>query len=278
MADPARARKLAVRIRQIVSAAIEMQIKDPRLGMVTVTDAKVTGDLREATVFYTVYGDETQIADSAKALTSATGILRATVGKQTGIKFVPTLTFVADIVPDTARELEVALERVRHADAELARAREGAQYAGDADPYRKPAEDEDDDEDLDDDTVAPGLPMTVSTTCPSRAGAQCERACERTNEHSTAGHEDDERQRGGLVTEVDPDPYLPDEGQGESVLGGRDVPGAGDPTDGGKHGQVGAASSIRVDEPGDGNQYPVGGGNVAEEQDAPPVADPGPDA
>ena len=76
MADPARARKLAVRIRQIVSAAIEMQIKDPRLGMVTVTDAKVTGDLREATVFYTVYGDETQIADSAKALASATGVLR----------------------------------------------------------------------------------------------------------------------------------------------------------------------------------------------------------
>ena len=89
MADPARARKLAVRIRQIVSAAIEMQIKDPRLGMVTVTDAKVTGDLREATVFYTVYGDETQIAESAAALTSATGVLRSTVGKQTGIKFVP---------------------------------------------------------------------------------------------------------------------------------------------------------------------------------------------
>jgi ribosome-binding factor A len=102
-------------------------------------------------VFYTVYGDETQIADSAKALTSATGILRATVGKQTGIKFVPTLAFVADIVPDTARELEEALERVRHADAELARAREGAQYAGEPDPYRKPAED---DELEDDDMVA----------------------------------------------------------------------------------------------------------------------------
>ena len=145
MADPARARKLAVRIRQIVSEAIEMQIKDPRLGMVTVTDAKVTGDLREATVFYTVYGDETQIADSAKALASATGILRATVGKQTGIKFVPTLAFIADIVPDTARELEEALERARHADAELARAREGASYAGDEDPYRKPPEDEDED-------------------------------------------------------------------------------------------------------------------------------------
>jgi ribosome-binding factor A len=149
MADPARARKLAVRIRQIVSATIEMQIKDPRLGMVTVTDARVTSDLREATVFYTVYGDETEVADSAKALASATGVLRSAVGRQTGINFVPTLTFVADIVPDTARELEEALERARHADAELARAREGASYAGDADPYRKPAEDEDDEEDPD---------------------------------------------------------------------------------------------------------------------------------
>jgi ribosome-binding factor A len=153
MADPARARRLAVRIRQIVSATIEMQIKDPRLGMVTITDARVTSDLREATVFYTVYGDETQIADSAAALASATGVLRSTVGKQTGIKFVPTLSFVADIVPDTARELEIALERVRHADAELARAREGAQYAGEPDPYRRPVEDVVGDDDLVDDEL-----------------------------------------------------------------------------------------------------------------------------
>ncbi len=155
MADPARARKLAVRIRQIVSSAIESQIKDPRLGMVTVTDARVTSDLREATVFYTVYGDPTQVEDSARALTSATGVLRSTVGRQTGIKFVPTLTFVADHVPDTARELDEAIERVRSADAELARLRENASYAGDADPYRRPAdEDEHDDvHDADDDAT-----------------------------------------------------------------------------------------------------------------------------
>ena len=146
MADPARARRLAVRIRQIVSTAIETQVKDPRLGMVTVTDAKVTSDLREATVFYTVYGDTTQVEDSAKALASATGVLRSTVGRQTGIKFVPTLAFVADIVPDTARELDAALERVRSADAELARLREGASYAGEPDPYRHPAEDDQADE------------------------------------------------------------------------------------------------------------------------------------
>ena len=155
MADPARARKLAVRIRQIVSAAIESQIKDPRLGMVTVTDARVTSDLREATVFYTVYGDETAAADSAKALASATGVLRSTVGKQTGIKFVPTLSFVADSVPDTARELDAAIERVRHADAELARVRQGAHYAGEPDPYRKPAERTDDDETADEDAEDP---------------------------------------------------------------------------------------------------------------------------
>ncbi len=153
MADPARARKLAVRIRQIVSSAIESQIKDPRLGMVTLTDARVTSDLREATVYYTVYGDETVVADSARALASATGVLRSTVGRQTGIKFVPTLTFVADMVPDTARELDEALERVRHADAELARLRENATYAGDADPYRRPeADDEADEEHLAEDS------------------------------------------------------------------------------------------------------------------------------
>jgi ribosome-binding factor A len=165
MADPARARRLAVRIRQIVSATIEMQIKDPRLGMVTVTDARVTSDLREATVFYTVYGDAEEVEESARALASATGVLRSTVGKQTGIKFVPSLTFVADIVPDTARELDQALERVRHADAELARAREGAQYAGDPDPYRKPAVDGEDDEDefdVDDASASDGGPARES--------------------------------------------------------------------------------------------------------------------
>ncbi len=149
MADPARARRLAVRIRQICSATIEMQIKDPRLGMVTLTDARVTSDLREATLFYTVYGDAQAVADSATALASATGVLRSTVGKQTGIKFVPTLEFIADVVPDTARELEEALERARHADAELARAREGAAYAGEPDPYKKPSVDGEDDEDED---------------------------------------------------------------------------------------------------------------------------------
>jgi hypothetical protein len=74
---------------------------------------------------------------------------------------------------------------------------------------------------------------------------------------------------------VDPDPDV----QGESELGGSPVPAAGDPTDGGRHGEVGDAPSITSDEAdAGGDSYRVGGGSVVEEQDAPPVADPGPDA
>lgn len=146
MADAPRARKLAVRIREIVASTLELQVKDPRLGMVTVTDARVTPDLREATVFYTVYGDDTERADSATALESARGVLRSAVGRQTGVKFTPTLAFVVDAVPEITRELDEALARAQAADAELAAVRSGASYAGEADPYRKPRE-LDDDED-----------------------------------------------------------------------------------------------------------------------------------
>ena len=113
MADPARARRLAVRIRQIVSATIEMQIKDPRLGMVTITDAKVTGDLREATVFYTVYGDEAARAGSAAALKSATGLIRSTVGKRLGLRYAPSIAFVMDALPESAASIEDLLARAQ---------------------------------------------------------------------------------------------------------------------------------------------------------------------
>ena len=136
MADPARARRLAVRIREIVASTLESQVKDPRLGMVTITDARLTADLRDATVYYTVYGDESARAESAAALESARGVLRTQVGRQTGVKFTPTLTFVADVVPEHAAQIDELLAVAKEADAGLARVREGASYAGDPDPYR----------------------------------------------------------------------------------------------------------------------------------------------
>ena len=140
MVDQARARRLAGRIKQIVATGIEMQVKDPRLGMVTITDVRVTGDLHDATIFYTVLGDEDARAASAAALESAKGVLRSEVGRQTGVRFTPTLTFVLDAVPDNVRHIDDLLAVAAAADAEVEAARRGAVPAGDADPYRKPRE------------------------------------------------------------------------------------------------------------------------------------------
>jgi ribosome-binding factor A len=138
MVDPGRARRLAGRIKQIVATGIETQVKDPRLGMVTITDVRVSGDLHDATVFYTVFGDEAQRTDSAAALESAKGVLRSEVGRQTGVKFTPTLTFVLDAVPETAKHIEELLAVAREADAQVEAARRNAVPAGEANPYREP--------------------------------------------------------------------------------------------------------------------------------------------
>ena len=143
--DPARARRLGERIVQIVAELLERRIKDPRLGFVTITDARVTGDLREATVFYTVYGTEQEKADTAAALASATGLIRSEVGRQTGIKHTPSIRFTEDRLPEGAKTIEDLVARAREADAELAAARQGKTPAGDPDPYRKPDERADED-------------------------------------------------------------------------------------------------------------------------------------
>ena len=140
MTDAARARRLAERIQVVVAETLETGVKDPRLGFVTITDARVTPDLREAKVFYTVYGDDTARAETAAALTSATGVVRAEIGKQCRLRFTPTLEFVADVVPETGRQMEDLLVRVRAEDAAKAAAAAAAQPAGDPDPYRRPAE------------------------------------------------------------------------------------------------------------------------------------------
>jgi len=141
--DKARARRMAVRVRQIVAETLERQVKDPRLAMVTVTDTRVTPDLREASVFYTVYGDATARQESAQALASATGVVRSAVGKALGVRFTPTITFIADAIPENAASIAELLDEARRADEELARARVGATPAGEADPYRRPADDPD---------------------------------------------------------------------------------------------------------------------------------------
>ena len=136
MTDPARVRRHAERVRELVASVVRTHIKDPRLGMITITDARITGDLREATVFYTVLGDTAAEAGTAAALESAKGLLRSTVGKALGLRHSPTLTFVLDNVQDHAKHIDDLLAVARNTDAEVQRLAAGAQYAGDSHPYR----------------------------------------------------------------------------------------------------------------------------------------------
>ena len=154
MVDHARARKMADRIKEIVARKLDRGIKDPRLGFVTVTDVRVTGDLQHASIFYTVYGTDEERADTAAALKSATGMLRSEVGKNITARLTPSLEFILDGVPENAAAIDALLEEARRRDADVHTQAQAAVYAGDEDPYVKPrviADDDDEDEDDEDD-------------------------------------------------------------------------------------------------------------------------------
>jgi len=150
MASP-RVRKIADRIQVIVAEMLERRIKDPRLGFVTVTDVRVSGDTQQATIFYTVLGGvdgaEADAVATEVALNSAKGLIRSEVGKQLGMRHVPTIDFVLDALPESARAIDDLLARARQSDEQVAAVREGANYAGEADPYKKPREDDEDPDD-----------------------------------------------------------------------------------------------------------------------------------
>jgi ribosome-binding factor A len=135
MTDPARVRKHAERVRELVAEALR-GIKDPRLGMITITDSRITPDLREATVYYTVLGDVAEQAATAAALDSAKGLLRSTVGKALGLRHSPSLAFEQDVVQDTVRHIDELLAAARESDAKVHAIAASATYAGDAQPYR----------------------------------------------------------------------------------------------------------------------------------------------
>jgi len=131
-----RALKVADRIREIVAAALESRVKDPRLGFVTITDVRVTGDLQNASIFYTVLGDENAHDSSAAALKSASGMLRSEVGKALGLRITPTLEFIPDGFQESASALNDLMSEVARKDEELRKLREGAKPVGEADPYK----------------------------------------------------------------------------------------------------------------------------------------------
>ncbi|MGP5080649.1 30S ribosome-binding factor RbfA [Corynebacterium variabile] len=146
MADHARAARMAKRIMTIVASAIEREVKDRRLEYVTVTDCRVTGDLHDATVFYTVRGagidEEPDTEVAAEALHRARGQLRKIVGDQLSVRFTPTLSFSLDTVPEASAHMEELLARAREIDERVRAQATGAAPAGESDPYRVPGEED----------------------------------------------------------------------------------------------------------------------------------------
>ena len=147
MAASERQARLADRIRVLIAERLEKGLRDPRLGFVTITDVRVTGDLQHASVFYTVLGGEEERESTAAALKAATGLLRSEVGRQLGVRVTPSLEFIADAIPENAGHIAELLRQAAARDAEVAGIAAGAAYAGEADPYVKPRELDDDDED-----------------------------------------------------------------------------------------------------------------------------------
>ena len=146
MGNPDRAAKMADRIKEIIARRLERGLRDPRMGFVTITDVKMTGDLQHASVFFTVYGTDEERADTAAALKAATGMFRTEVGKHITARLTPSLEFIADAIPENAALISSLLAEAQERDAEVEALASGAQYAGDADPYVKPREDEDDED------------------------------------------------------------------------------------------------------------------------------------
>jgi ribosome-binding factor A len=140
MADHARAARMAKRIMTIVATAIEHEVKDNRLEYVTVTDCRVTGDLHDATVYYTVRGrsldEEPDTEAAADALHRSRGQLRKIVGDQLSVRFTPTLTFELDTVPEASAHMEELLAKAREIDDRVRAQAAGAAPAGESDPYR----------------------------------------------------------------------------------------------------------------------------------------------
>lgn len=134
--------RLADRIRVLVAERLEKGLRDPRLGFVTITDVRVTGDLQHASVFYTVYGTDQEREDSAAALKAATGMLRSEVGKGLGVRLTPSLEFIPDALPESADHIADLLREARERDEAVADIASTADYAGDADPYLKSHDDE----------------------------------------------------------------------------------------------------------------------------------------
>ena len=144
MVDVARARKLAERIKVLVAEALERAVKDPDLGFVTITDVRVTPDLQNASIYFTVYGTPEEKQQSAEIIEKNRGLIRREVGRGLSIRLTPTIEFIPDEVPEIAAHLNDLLAEAKARDAEVQAIAKEAKFAGEENPYKEPHVDDED--------------------------------------------------------------------------------------------------------------------------------------
>ena len=111
-----RVRKIQELIKQEVSSMLLKEIKDPRLGFVTVTGVHLTGDLREATVYVSLFGSDREKAESLEALNNARGFIRRELGKWLKIYYTPTIDFDVDTSLDYGMHIEGLIKKIHKDD------------------------------------------------------------------------------------------------------------------------------------------------------------------
>ena len=105
-------RRVDEAVREVLGDAVTQDLKDPRVGFVTVTEVRTSPDLRQARVFVSVFGTADEKAATLEGLSSAHGILQARIGRELRLKRTPALEFALDETAERAARLEALIEDV----------------------------------------------------------------------------------------------------------------------------------------------------------------------
>ncbi len=119
MYNNVRVHRVAEQIKKEVSQLIQNEIKDPRIGFITVTDVEVTGDLQQATIFISILGNETQKQESLAGLTKAEGFIRRELGKRIRLRHTPELSFSFDNSIEYGSKIEKLLSDIKETTPDL---------------------------------------------------------------------------------------------------------------------------------------------------------------
>ena len=107
-----RAERVESQLKKIISEIVQKELKDPRIGFVTITGVDVSGDLQHAIVFFSVLGDKQQHEDTTKGLNSSAGYIRMLVGKKIKMRYTPQITFLFDESTEYSSRIDEIINKI----------------------------------------------------------------------------------------------------------------------------------------------------------------------